>query len=422
MKDIVLYGGSQGISELQLHTALLKSIAGIEKDTGRVLIIPPDFTRLHSYGGKITNLYYHMLCDTFEVSILPATGTHAPMTREECMAFFGDIPSSCFLTHDWRNGIRTIGTIPRSYVKEISGGILDEDIPVEISNHLMDHYDRIISIGQVVPHEVVGMANFTKNILVGCGGSHMIHATHYLGALCGIENIMGQDHTPVRQLLDYAQVQFLAPQLPLQFVLTVTTVPYKDAILHGLFIGKDRSLFDRAVSLAQNKNITWIEKPIPKIVAYLDPSEFHSTWVGNKAIYRTRMALADDGELIILAGGVSRFGEDAKLDALIRKYGYSGRNRILLQCDTCEDLRNNRSAVAHLIQGSSDGRFSITYCTKYLAKEDVESVGFRWMDYDDAIKKYDPLSLQPGWNTLSSGEDIYYIDNPALGLWISKNL
>jgi hypothetical protein len=84
----------------------------------------------------------------------------------------------------------------------------------------------------------------------------------------------------------------------------------------------------------------------------------HSTWLGNKAVYRTRMAMADGGELIILAPGVKEFGEDHEIDRLIRKYGYRGTPATLAAVKANEELRNNLSAAAHLIHGSSEGRFN----------------------------------------------------------------
>ena len=156
-------------------------------------------------------------------------------------------------------------------------------------------------------------------------------------------------------------------------------------------------------------------------MVYLDPSEFKSTWLGNKAVYRTRMAIADGGELIILAPGVTKFGEDAQVDRLIRKYGYKGRLHTLEEFNRPEntDLRENMGAAAHLIHGSSDGRFSIAYAVKEITQQEIQGAGFRPADYDELAKKYDPKTLKYGYNTVD-GEEIYFIPNPALGLWINR--
>ena len=303
---------------------------------------------------------------------------------------------------------------------DISEGTFCQSVDVEVNKHLLDtSYDLILSIGQVVPREVVGMANYTKNILVGCGGSKIINASHILGAFYGMERLMGKDFSPVRRLLDYAEKHFLK-DLPLSYVQTVPTAERDDVHIHGLYIGRDRTLFEQAVKLSQEKNLVFTE-PLEKVVVYLDPREFKSTWLGNKAIYRTRMAIADGGELIILASGVERFGEDPQIDKLIRKYGYTGRKNIISCCSKHDDLKQNMSAAAHLIHGSSDGRFGITYCTKYLTEEEAKSVGFNYMPYDEVAQKYVPTRLKDGLNTLPSGEEIFFISNPAIGLWVDKN-
>ena len=421
MKGQVLYapqGGAIGLEELK--RALADSISDCKDQLKKVLLLVPDFTRFHSDAGRIANIYYHMLKDTCQVDLLPALGTHMPMSPEQLTGMYGDIPHDRFLVHNWRTGVVKIGQVPADYVAEVSGGVYSEPIDVEVSKYFYHGYDLILSIGQVVPHEVVGMANYTKNIFVGCGGSSMISSSHILGAFYGLEKMMGRDHSPVRKVFDYAAEHFLK-DLPVYYALTVTTAPGGEINLHGLFIGKERSYFEKAVELAQQKNMTFVDAPLKKVVVYLEPGEFKSTWLGNKSVYRTRMAIADGGELIVLAPGVEMFGEDPENDVLIRKYGYCGREKVIELCNTQKDMQENLSVAAHLIHGSSDGRFSITYCTKLVTKEEVEGVCFNYMPYDEAIKKYDPAKLKDGFNTLPDGEEIYYIPNPALGLWADKN-
>lgn len=409
-----------GLSEQEIREALLNALNG--RSLRRVLILPPDFTRFHSGAGFITNVYYHALVERgVSVDILPTLGTHAPMTDAELSAMFGDLPHDRFFVHDWRHDVVKLGEVPASYVGEITEGLWNEPVPVEVNRRIMDKtYDLIISPGQVVPHEVIGMSNHAKNIFVGAGGSGMINASHMIGAVFGMERMMGRDHTPVRKLFDYAAEQFLKDR-PILWVLTVTTAPQGNVRMHGLFIGEGRACLTEAVKLAQQKNIDFVPHGVKKCVVYLDPQEFKSTWLGNKAIYRTRMAMADGGRLIILAPGVEKFGEDAECDRLIRKYGYRGRLQTLAAFERPEnaDLRANMGAAAHLIHGSSDGRFHITYAVRHITKEEIETVGFEAADYDELARKYDPDKLRYGYNTVD-GEEIYYIPNPALGLWIDR--
>lgn len=311
------------ISDSELKEALLGALEG--RQLNKVLLLPPDYTRLYSGAGKITAVYYEALKDICEVDIMPALGTHEPMTREEFTAFFGSgVPFERMIVHNWRTDVVKLGEVPADFVSEVSDGLVNTKIDVEVNRRIVDpSYDLIISIGQVVPHEVVGMANYSKNIFVGCGGSNMINSSHMLGAFYGMERIMGKDHSPVRKVFDYAQEHFLT-DVPLLYVLTVTTNKGDDTFIHGLFIGEHRDVFEQAVKLSQDINLTYVDEPFKKVVVYLDEREFKSTWLGNKAVYRTRMAIADGGELIILAPGVRKFGETTKTTALSANTAMSG--------------------------------------------------------------------------------------------------
>ena len=414
----MIYECEGGVSEQKLREVLAKSLEG--KKLKKVLILPPDFTRMYSGAGKITAIYYDLLKDSCQIDIMPALGTHVAMTEEEWRAFFGEqVPFSAMIVHNWRNDVVKLGEVPASFVSEVSEGLVNNSIDVEVNRLLTDpSYDLILSIGQVVPHEVVGMANYSKNIFVGCGGSSMINSSHMLGAFYGMERIMGKDFSPVRRVFDYAEEKFLS-DIPLMYVLTTTTNQGDEVTIHGLYIGRERSNFEAAVKKSQNINLTHMKERLKKVVVYLDPREFKSTWLGNKAIYRTRMAIADGGELIVLAPAVGHFGEDAENDKLIRKYGYVGRKKVLELVDAPEneDLRENLSVAAHLIHGSSDGRFKITYCAGKLTEEEVRGAAFNYAPYEEMAAKYDPAKLTDGFNTVD-GEEIFYISNPALGLWV----
>ncbi len=420
MEQYLIAKTEQGLSRDEIRQALLASLEG--RSVKKALILPPDFTRFHSGAGYITNVYYHALTGRgARVDILPALGTHEPMSPAQLDAMFADIPQDRFLVHDWRRDVVKLGEIPGDYVSEITGGLWKDPVSAEVNRLVMDEsYDLIISPGQVVPHEVIGMSNHAKNLFVGVGGSDMINKSHMIGAVYGMERMMGRDHTPVRKLFDYGMEHFLKDR-PILFALTVTTAPGGEIRTHGLFLGEGRDCLTRAVKLAQEKNIDFVPGGVKKCVVYLDPAEFKSTWLGNKAVYRTRMMMADGGELLILAPGVEKFGEDAECDRLIRKYGYRGRLNTLAAFEQPEnaDLRENMGAAAHLIHGSSDGRFSITYAVRAISRGEIESVGYQSADYDETAAKYDPAKLRCGYNTVD-GEEIYFIPNPALGLWIDR--
>lgn len=382
----------------------------------KVLAVPPDFTRMHSMSGVLTqyawDYYGAALTD-----VLPALGTHSPMTDYEIQTMFGSIPRGLFRVHDWRNDVVTLGEVPSEVIAEVSEGRLDYTIPVGVNKLLRDGgHDLILSIGQVVPHEVAGMANYNKNIFVGTGGVQAIHRSHFLGAVYGMERMMGRAANPVRHILNYASDHF-AQNLPIVYVQTVVS---KNAagklVINGLYIGDDAECFERAAELSLKVNFFVMDREIHKAVVFLDAHEFKTTWLGNKSVYRTRMALADNAELIILAPGVRAFGEDPAIDTLIRKYGYCGTPATLEAVKNDPALASNLSAAAHLIHGSSEGRFTIRYCPGHLTREEMEGAHFAYGDLAEYTAKYDPAKLADGWNIVD-GEEIFFISNPALALW-----
>ena len=387
----------------------------------KVLAIPPDFTRYHSYAGKITQFVWEYLGDNL-TDILPALGTHTAMTENEIDIMFPGIPHNLFRVHNWKNDLVTLGVVPSEFVKEVSEGRVDYPWTAQVNKLLVNGgFDLILSIGQVVPHEVVGFANYNKNIFVGTGGSEGINKSHFLGAAYGMERMMGRADTPVRKVLNFASDNF-AKQLPIVYIQTVIGKDENGKlVVRGLFIGDDVECFNLAAELSLKVNFEMLDEPLKKVVVYLDSSEFRSTWLGNKSIYRTRMAIADEGELIVLAPGLKEFGEDPDIDKLIRKYGYVTTPEVLNFVQNNEDLKNNLSAAAHLIHGSSEGRFKITYCPGNITKEEIESVNFNYADLDEMTKKYNPDVLKDGFNTMPDGEEIFYISNPALGLWAWKD-
>jgi nickel-dependent lactate racemase len=391
-------------------------------ERNKVLALPPDFTRFHSFAGQITkysNDYYGVSL----TDVLPALGTHAPMSEHEIKKMFDTVPLEKFRVHDWRNDIVTVGTVPAEYVKEVSEGKVDYPWPAQVNKLIVDgNYDLILSIGQVVPHEVIGMANYNKNIFVGTGGSEGINKSHFIGAAYGMERIMGRALTPVRKVLNYASDNF-TNHLPIVYIQTVVG---KDddgkLVVRGLFIGDDMECFNLASELALEVNFKMLDREPKKVVVYLDPEEFKSTWLGNKSIYRTRMAIATGGELIVLAPALKEFGEDPTIDKLIRKYGYVGTPKVLELTKANKDLQDNLGAAAHLIHGSSEGRFNVTYCPgPKVTKEEIESVNFKYGSLDDMLKLYNPEKLNDGWNTMPDGEEIFYISNPGLGLWAYRD-
>lgn len=416
---MILFGSGSNdtaFSPADLRSALFNALGQLG-ERKRVLAVPPDFTRYHSRAGLLTEMVWEYYGESL-TDVLPAIGTHFPMTDAEIQTMFGKVPRKLFRIHDWRQGLSNLGEVPASFIRNVSEGQVDYAIPVQVARLLAEgSHDLILSLGQIVPHEVIGMAGHNKNIFIGTGGSEGINRTHFLGAVYGMERIMGRADTPVRKVLDYASEHF-ARRLPIVYVLTVVAMDERGKLaIRGLFIGDDVECFRRAAALSAEVNFRLLDKPIRKAVVSLDLAEYKSTWLGNKSIYRTRMALADDAELIVFAPGLSRFGEEDRIDRLVRKYGYVGTPRILELVRTQQELQENLGTAAHLIHGSSEGRFAITYCTGHLTRQEIEGVNFRYADLATMAKRYNPEKLTEGFNTMPDGEEIFYISNPALGLW-----
>ena len=383
----------------------------------RVLIIPPDATRRDSRAGEITSLLHASMGDTI-TDILPALGTHTAMTPEQLTDMFPSVPHERFRVHDWRGDVVTLGTVDAEFVGQVTGGMYARPWKAQVNRMLRDGgHDLILSIGQVVPHEVIGMANYNKNIFVGTGGAEGINESHYLSAVYGIEQTLGVADTPLRRILNHAQDSF-CQTMPIIYMLTVIEQT-GDGTLHtrGLFIGDDHDTFFAAADLARRVNINHLPKPPQHVVAYLDPAEFKSTWLGNKSIYRTRKAIATGGRLTVIGPAVEEFGEDPAIDALIRRYGYQSRSRTVELVEHNPDLAGNLSAAAHLIHGCPEGRFDVHYGAGKLSADEIRSVGYEPADCDALLRRYDVQKLSDGWHTDIDGSEFYFIRNPALGLW-----
>lgn len=404
-----------------LRQALAETFAAIGQRE-RVLLLPPDATRLFSRAGELTVLCRELLGEAV-TDIMPALGTHSPMKPAQLDHMFPGVPHDLFRPHRWREDVVTLGEVPAEYVSEVTNGVYQRPWKAQVNRMLRDGgHDLIFSLGQVVPHEVIGMANYNKNIFVGTGGVEGINESHFLSAVWGIEQTLGRADTPLRKILNYAQDQFCG-ELPLLYALTVIE-QMPDGSLHtrGFYVGDDHETFYQAAELARQVNITHLDRAPRHVVTYLDPDEFKSTWLGNKSIYRTRLAIADGGRLTVLGPAVEEFGEDAEIDRLIRKYGYRTKAEIMQLVEENDDLAQNPSAAAHLVHGSHENRFEVVYGAGKLTADEIRSVGYTPGDVNALMNRYDVQKLQDGWHTDEDGSEFYFIRNPALGLWQAESL
>jgi nickel-dependent lactate racemase len=416
---------SERIGAARLEELMQRTVAEarerICRRPNRVLLLPPDITRAHSGAGRLTEILYNLLKDEADVHVIPTLGQHVPHTPEENRHMFGSIPNERIHAHDWRGGCVPVGEIPADFVEQVSRGAADWAIPIVLNRMLMqERWDLIVHVGHVVPHEVLGFANHNKNYFIGLAGKELICASHMAAACCGIENNLGSLITPVRACFNKAEHDYLCNLPAVYAQIVMARNAQGELVTTGLYVGDDRDTYLEAARQSREQNITILEEPLQKVVCVMQGDEFFSTWVANKAVYRTRMALADGGELIIIAPGLKRFGEQPDVDALIRKYGYSGTPKVMEYYRRDPVLRDLAHAAAHLIHGSSEGRFSITYAPRHLSKEEIEQVNFRYADLDETLAKYPPDKLKEGFNTMPNGERIFFIPTPSAGLWATR--
>ena len=395
---------------------LVVEIAGM--DARRVLLVPPDQTRLHSRAGEIVAQLAGLLEDQVErVDVMPALGTHRPLGPAECRLMFGDaIDPARLLHHRWRDDVTTVGELAADEVDEVVGRPLGLALPFAVNRALVDgSYDLVVAVGQVVPHEVAGFGGYTKHVSIGLGGPETIQRSHFFSAVYGIEQTLGRVDAPVRQLLDRGFDRFLEQRCRAVRPHRRRRSSRRTGLARRLRRRRRHSLVRRrcvprgrrAVGRGQHRDG---RDAVPPCVAYLDPVEYRSTWLANKAIYRTRLAMADGGELFVVAPGVSRFGEDPVVDALIRRHGYRGRDAALEAMAADPELAANLAAVAHLIHGSTEGRFTVTYAPgPELSRAEVEGVGFRYLALDEALERFPRDAVDD--------EPFAYLPNPGLGLW-----
>ncbi len=388
----------------------------------RVLLLPPDITRMHSDVGRLTEILYHELTKLgAEVHLIPTLGQHVPHTPEQNREMFGSVPNDRIHAHDWIDGCVEVGEVPADFVKSVSEGMADWAIPIGLNRMLMEEsWDLVINIGHVVPHEVLGFANHNKNYFIGLASKPLICTSHMMAASCGIENNLGNLITPTRHCFNKAEEDYLG-HLPDLYIQVVMARGDDDQLVHtGVYIGDDLETYLAAARRSREQNITVFDEPVDKMVCVMQGNEFFSTWVANKAVYRTRMAIADGGELLVIAPGLERFGEQPEVDALIRKYGYLPSEQVLQLYRTNEDLQDLAHGAAHLMHGTSENRFTIRYAPGHMTQTEIEGVSFAYADYEETVARYQPETLREGWNELPDGERFYFIPTPSAGLWSTR--
>ncbi len=391
----------------------------------KIAIVAPDYSRLASQSGIIADALLRHFGERI-AAILPALGTHVAMSKEEKREVFSTFSPNQFIDHDFLNNVNHVGTIPKGDVEEATE--IDDlyELPFYVNSSLIDgSFDLLISVAQLLPHEVIGISGGSKNILIGLGGRPTIEVSHYVSALWGIERTLGNPETPLRRLLNRGLEMLLQKSPPILFLNTVLN-PNKQADRRLIHIGaglvtKDQpidSTFASAAQVAVETNIFDLKAKFNEVIAYLEPKIYRSTWIGNKAIYRSRLLIADNATLRVVAPGVDRFGEDPSIDDTLRRYGYRGYEAIR-QMKVDGALDGNLAAAAHILHSSTFDRFKVEYVAPKLGREEMEAVGFLYGE-GDAISGGQSQPSHDG------EEDVLYevdddgrlhIYHPGVALW-----
>lgn len=327
---------SEYLVESDVRAIAANALALLSLEGQRVLLIVPDATRtapvdmmfrvLHDLLGSVVR--------AFDVMI--ALGTHPPMsddainqrlgiTAEERATRYAKVR---MLNHAWDDphALALLGTIPASDISELSGGLFAMDVPVTINRAIFD-YDRLIIVGPVFPHEVVGFSGGNKYLFPGIGGAEILNFFHWLGAVIANPKIIGNKYTPVRAVVDRAAAMVPVPR-------TAFCMVVENKQLAGLFAGAPEEAWDQASDLSDQLHITYKAHPFHTVLSCA-PLMYDDLWVGGKCMYKLEPVVADGGELIIYAPHITEIS--VTHGELIERIGYHVRDYFLAQWDKFKD-------------------------------------------------------------------------------------
>ncbi len=304
----------------------------------RVLLIVPDGTRTAPVGLLFQTLHRQIGSVTKALDVLIALGTHQPMSEaaicerleislDQRRAGYRNVQ---FFNHAWDNpaSLQQVGTLTAAEVSQLTDGLFSMDVPVEV-NRLVFDYDRVVIIGPVFPHEVVGFSGGNKYLFPGVGGPKILNFFHWLGAVVTNPMIIGNKRTPVRKIVDRAGAMVKVDKL----CFCMVVAPNKH--LAGLFAGSPESAWDKASDLSRQIHITYKEKPFHTILSCA-PSMYDELWTAGKCMYKLEPVLADDGELIIYAPHLNTVC--VSHGKHIEDIGYHCRDYFLKQWDRFKDV------------------------------------------------------------------------------------
>lgn len=393
-------------------TEIIHAALDVVQPGERVLAIIPDKTRddnTHVLFPIATEFLTKRGVASFDA--LVAQGTHPPMSEtQKCTKIGADTFAGQLFDHRWDDPTEliTLGELSAETVKELTNGLIENAVPVSINKLLAPGiYDTVLVFGATVPHEVAGFAGGAKYFFPGVAGPELTHTTHWLGALAGIENIIGQVDTPTRRLIEAATDLIEARIISLNTVVSRTSDD--ELVTYALFTGDIREAFRRAAEVSRQVHIRYTGRKYKKVVALLDP-HYDELWVGGKASYKLGAIIEEGGELIIYAPHLTRLSETH--GALIEKYGYAPLESVRDMLGISQELRENLCIAAHLAHVAYAGRldergkvvprYKITMATG-LDEETCRRVNLGYLDHRT-------FEMAPDDDTLmvkDAGRDLY---------------
>ena len=338
---------------------IVRDAVGAVPEGARVLAVIPDRTR-----DDNTDLLFPMVSQELAArraasfDALVAQGTHPPMTdaekRAKIGAGFSDLPLlGTVFDHHWDrpSELTTLGTLTGAEISTITGGLMTQDVPIQLNARLAPGtYDYIFVLGAVVPHEVAGFAGGAKYFFPGVAGPELTHLTHWLGALATIERVIGRVETPTRHVIEAAADHVTTPVIAFT---SVSTRNDEGLRTHGLFTGGLRETIRKAAAISAQVHIRYTGRRYRRVVALLD-EHYDEMWVGGKASYKLGAVIEDGGELVIYAPHLK--GISTTHGALIEKYGYAPIEQVREMVEGSDELRANLCVAAHLAHVSYGGR------------------------------------------------------------------
>ncbi len=407
--DLVIHG-----LDLSTLTEIVHQALDVIQPGERVLAIIPDKTRddnthqLFPVASEFLNKRGVALFDA-----LVAQGTHPPMSESQKLSKIGGAGfSGQLFDHRWDQPeeLITLGELSAETVSDLTDGLISQAVPVSLNKLLAPGiYDTVIVFGATVPHEVAGFAGGAKYFFPGVAGPELTHTTHWLGALAGIENIIGRVDTPTRRLIEAA-----TDLVPARIISLNTVVSRNDGelVTYALFAGDIREAFRRATEVSRRVHIRYTDRKYKRVVALLDP-HYDELWVGGKASYKLGAIIEEGGELIIYAPHLTKLSETH--GALIEKYGYAPLESVRDMLGVSPELRENLCIAAHLAhvayagrlddEGKIVPRYKIMMATG-LDEETCRRVNLGYIDYrsfDYESLRFDPDSLI----VADAGRDLY---------------